>query len=166
MRTIGYRPANNPLNPARKILFTPDQSKDDLDERADRIEMLSNLNDQTGNDSEALQLTAQLTRASSISLNTALAAPVTSKVPSPVFKESSPSHPSLPDLSAKFGKRTAKKIQAGQYAVEEDKVYDMSLWRALYQSGKRRLWIAVAIQCVSGDCHLSTCEASRLIVQL
>lgn len=137
MRTHGFRPIGQTFDPDRKILFTPQQSSDNLNDRADRMEMLAALTDQPGNDGDALQLTAQLTRAST----TYRGAP--ERLANE--KASTQSHPSHVDLAKKYGKRSAKRIKAGRYAVEDDKIFNMSLWRAMYTTGRAEFWHSAAL---------------------
>lgn len=140
MRTAGHRSAGPPTSPDRKILFTPQPSIEDLNERAGQMEILANYPDQPGNNSDSLQLTAQLTRASTLYNRDQDAA-----VRPPKNHKSTASHPTHAELVTRFGKRNAKKIQAGRSAVEEDKVYDMSLWKAMYRTGQVAFWKVIAL---------------------
>jgi ATP-binding cassette subfamily C (CFTR/MRP) protein 1 len=53
----------------------------------------------------------------------------------------------------RFGRRKAKKIAEGKLAVEDGKVYDMSLIRAMYHTFAVKWWIAVACLVCSSECH-------------
>ncbi|OCF77894.1 hypothetical protein I204_01897 [Kwoniella mangroviensis CBS 8886] len=44
-----------------------------------------------------------------------------------------------------YGKKKAKKIAYDQLAIEDDKEYDMSLWRAIYFSLSSQYWTAVVL---------------------
>jgi hypothetical protein len=68
-------------------------------------------------------------------------------------EESSPEDkkaPSKADVS-RFGRRKAKKIVEGKLAVEDGKVYDMSLIRAMYHTFAVKWWIAVACLVCSSE---------------
>jgi ATP-binding cassette subfamily C (CFTR/MRP) protein 1 len=149
MRTGEYKVKGITVDPDRKILFTPTPSQDDLHSRADRMEMLAGQFDQAGIDGQAgiegdaLQLTAQLTRASTG--RTRHGDIVPPRKQGAAEEKSTPSRPALTDLVARYGKRTAKKIRAGRYAVENDKVYNMSLWRAIYQTSRREFWKSASL---------------------
>lgn len=140
MRTVGFRPQSEKTNTDKTIIFTPDQSFDDLDERASRMEVLAGLPDSY--DPENTQLTAQLTRAASnLQMSTAAgendAAQTHTKRVSHVL--------SVPDdLISRFGKRNATKIRLGRYAVESGKLYDLSLWRAIYRTFQAEFWKSTA----------------------
>jgi hypothetical protein len=53
----------------------------------------------------------------------------------------------------RFGRRKAKKIAEGKLAVEDGKLYDMSLIRAMYQTFAVKWWIAVACLVCSSECR-------------
>lgn len=68
---------------------------------------------------------------------------------SPPEDEKAPS----PHDVKRFGRRKAKKIAEGKLAVEDGKVYDMSLIRAMYQTFAVKWWIAVACLVCSSECR-------------
>ena len=64
------------------------------------------------------------------------------------------------DLDKQYGKRKARKILAGQLAVEGGQVFDMSLWRACYLVNMKHIWWSSILSLVGSEYQLLLASGS------
>lgn len=59
------------------------------------------------------------------------------------------------DLVKQYGKKKARRALKGQIAIEDGKLYDMSLTRAMYSTVWLKWWIAIIMKSCAGMSHSS-----------
>lgn len=154
-RTEGYRiedsgmPQDEKPSKDRALLFTPQASTDDLG--ANTMETLED----PAVDADAgfhrdldRQISRISTRRSSVAtVHEAHANAPTDAEVAKKLAASGDNATSKADLIKTYGKRKANKILAGKLAVEDGKIYDMSLVRACYEVNKLQFWIGAQLCC-------------------
>ena len=72
-----------------------------------------------------------------------------SRVPAADVPTDNPDH-----ITKMFGKRKARKIATGQYAVEDGVLYDMSFFRAVFSTMKKHWLLCLFLNSMSCECQL------------
>ncbi|KAI9632685.1 P-loop containing nucleoside triphosphate hydrolase protein [Dioszegia hungarica] len=70
----------------------------------------------------------------------------------------------IEDSKSKYGKRTSNKIESGRYALEGGQVYDQSLWRALFLTGRLDVMKAIALVLTSFMLQIAAPLLSKVLI--
>lgn len=163
-RTAGYRPVatqtqaadGTKLPPSSALLFTP-RASEELDDAPGMEMLVDPLGDSqmsaTLHDTDLTNIARSSSRRSSstpmgpsfphilraVSAHQEALATTDAHVKDKLTAAGSEAH-TREELVKRYGKRKADKIIAGRMAVEDGKIYDMSLLRACYESNKKGIW--------------------------